>query len=208
MKYLDRITEAKKRTAFQKLKTTRRTQSELRKKSNDAYDARDAAFERGDDEEAYKQGDKHHDALAKAGKLGNYADTLKKKVHLKGGGKGDGKPRGNLKLVAHTAYQQVGELIAEAFGLLEAKAKPIPADATPAQARQLRADAFYAKQSGRTPSTARNTRRRVNKGKKNEWLKRGSKSRNYRGRGKILPYEKRKFQEFLDQGVGEPEETK
>jgi len=41
------------------------------------------------------------------------ADKLASKVHLKGGGKGDGKPRGKLRL-AHAAYQQIGDIIAEA----------------------------------------------------------------------------------------------
>ena len=41
------------------------------------------------------------------------ADKLVPKVHLKGGGKGDGKPRGKLRL-AHKAYQQIGDIIAEA----------------------------------------------------------------------------------------------
>jgi len=40
------------------------------------------------------------------------ADKLASKVHLKGGGKGDGKPRGKLRL-AHAAYQQIGDIIAE-----------------------------------------------------------------------------------------------
>lgn len=40
------------------------------------------------------------------------ADKLVSKVHLKGGGKGDGKPRGKLRL-AHTAYQRIGSILAE-----------------------------------------------------------------------------------------------
>lgn len=103
-------------------------------------------------------------------------------------------------------YQQIGDVLAEALGLSEAKTKPIPDDATPEQRWLLAKDAFYAKQSGRTPSTARNTRRRVIKGLKNYKLKRGQYSRNYRGRGPIAGYEKTKFKEFLDQGVPAPEE--
>ena len=41
------------------------------------------------------------------------ADKLVPKVHLKGGGKGDGKPSGKLRLVQHTAYMQLGFLISE-----------------------------------------------------------------------------------------------
>ena len=41
------------------------------------------------------------------------ADKLVPKVHLKGGGKGDGKPRGKLRLVQSAFYQRVGHLIAE-----------------------------------------------------------------------------------------------
>jgi len=41
------------------------------------------------------------------------ADKLVPKVHLKGGGEGDGKPRGKLRLVQSAFYQQVGHLIAE-----------------------------------------------------------------------------------------------
>ena len=41
------------------------------------------------------------------------ADKLVPTVHLPGGGKGDGRPRGKLRL-AHKAYQQIGDIIAEA----------------------------------------------------------------------------------------------
>jgi hypothetical protein len=103
-------------------------------------------------------------------------------------------------------YQQIGDVLAEALGLSEAKAKPIPDDATPAQRRRLGDDAFYAKQSGRTPSTASKTRTRVNKGIKNRIMRRGPHSRNYRGRGPIAGYEMTAFKKFLDQGVSAPEE--
>lgn len=43
------------------------------------------------------------------------ADKLVPKVHLKGGGKGDGKPKGKLRLVQSAFYQQVGHLIAEVY---------------------------------------------------------------------------------------------
>lgn len=41
------------------------------------------------------------------------ANKLVPRVHKKGGGKGDGKPRGKLRLVQSAFYQQVGHLIAE-----------------------------------------------------------------------------------------------
>ena len=51
------------------------------------------------------------------------ADKLVSKVHLKGGGEGDGKPRGKLRL-AHKAYQQIGYILAETLLFEYALTKP------------------------------------------------------------------------------------
>ena len=41
------------------------------------------------------------------------ANKLVPRVHKKGGGQGDGKPKGKLRLVQHAAYMQLGFLISE-----------------------------------------------------------------------------------------------
>ena len=46
-------------------------------------------------------------------KAATQADKLVSKVHLRGGGEGDGKPKGKLRLVQHAAYMQLGFLISE-----------------------------------------------------------------------------------------------
>ena len=51
------------------------------------------------------------------------ANKLVSKVHLKGGGEGDGKPRGKLRL-AHKAYQQIGYILAETLLFEYALTKP------------------------------------------------------------------------------------
>lgn len=48
-------------------------------------------------------------------KAATQANKLVSKVHLKGGGKGDGKPQGKLRRVEHAAYIQLGDIIAEAM---------------------------------------------------------------------------------------------
>jgi len=115
MRYLDKLLgEAEtKKSPFKTIQKIKRTKEKLTGRSMDAEDARDAAFDRGDDKEAYKQGDKHHNAMERSAKLSVFADKVGKKAHLKGGGKGDGKPRGKLRLVQSAFYQQVGHLIAE-----------------------------------------------------------------------------------------------
>jgi hypothetical protein len=51
--------------------------------------------------------------MERSARLSVFADKVGRKAHLKGGGKGDGKPRGKLRLVQSAFYQQVGHLIAE-----------------------------------------------------------------------------------------------
>ena len=115
MRYLDKLLgEAEtKKSAWGTIQKIKKTKEKLTSRSMDAEDARDAAFGRGDEKEAYKQGDKHHNAMERSAKLSVFADKVGKKAHLKGGGKGDGKPRGKLRLVQSAFYQQVGHLIAE-----------------------------------------------------------------------------------------------
>jgi len=115
MRYLDKLLgEAKtKKSAWSTIQKIKKTKEKLAGRSMGAEDARDAAFDRGDDEEAYKQGDKHHNAMERSAKLSVFANKVGKKAHLKGGGEGDGKPRGKLRLVQSAFYQRVGHLIAE-----------------------------------------------------------------------------------------------
>ena len=115
MRYLDKLLgEAKtKKSAFKTIEKIKKTKEKLVNRSIDAEDARDQAFDRGDDEEAYKQGDKHNNAMQRSARLSVFADKVKKGAHLKGGGKGDGKPQGKLRKVEHAAYMQIGFLISE-----------------------------------------------------------------------------------------------
>ena len=117
MRYLDELLgEAKtKKSAFKTIEKIKKTKEKLVGRSIDAEDASEKAFDRGDDEEAYKQGDRHHNAMQRSARLSVFADKVKKKAYLKGGGKGDGKPKGKLRLVQHAAYIQLGDIIAEAM---------------------------------------------------------------------------------------------
>jgi len=66
-----------------------------------------------DDQEQSDTLDRMRDAEEVEDRAIKMANKLVPRVHKKGGGKGDGKPRGKLRLVQSAFYQQVGHLIAE-----------------------------------------------------------------------------------------------
>jgi hypothetical protein len=105
-------------------------------------------------------------------------------------------------------YQQIGDIIAEALNLFEAKNPPMPSQkelSLPgpqgAGARFEQGSILAAKRRGKTTATTKNTRRRRNKMIKNFTLKRGSSDTRQYGRPPMGRLAQRELQNLLDRGV-------
>lgn len=112
MRYLDKLLgEA---TNFKKMQDLSKKKSRLsRKAAYREYQADSAAMAGASDKEVDRASDRMWTTTDKRADASNKLYKLKKKSYLKGGGKGDGKPKGKLRLVQHAAYMQLGFLISE-----------------------------------------------------------------------------------------------
>ena len=112
MRYLDQLLgEA---TNFKKMQDLSKKKSRLsRKAAYREYQADSAAMAGASDEVVDRASDRKWSTIDKRADASNKLYKLKKKSYLKGGGKGDGKPKGKLRLVQSAFYQQVGNIIAE-----------------------------------------------------------------------------------------------
>lgn len=141
--------------------------------------------ERKADDAGARQGDRHWDAQDKAIK---YRDAR--------------------KALTGESYRQIGDIIAEALNLFEAKNPPMPSPeelSLPgeqgAPARFEQGEIIAAKRRGKTTPTTKNTRRRRKKMAKNFRLKRGSADTRQYGGGPMGRMAQRGLQAFLDKGV-------
>ena len=112
MRYLDKLLgEA---TNFKKMQDLSKKKRRLsRKAAYREYQADSAAMAGASDKEVDRASDRMWSTTDQRADASNKLYKLKKKAYLKGGGKGDGKPKGKLRLVQHAAYMQLGFLISE-----------------------------------------------------------------------------------------------
>ena len=141
--------------------------------------------ERKADDAGARQGDRHWDAQDKAIKHRDARAAL-----------------------TGESYRQIGDIIAEALNLFEAKNPPMPSPeelSLPgpqgAGARFEQGEIRAAQRRGRTTATTKNTRKRRNKMMKNFRLKRGSADTGQYGGPPMGRMAERELQKLLDKGV-------
>ncbi len=161
-------------------RAARRTASKLARQAR-----RSRRNERRADDAGARQGDRHWNAQDKAIKHRDARAAL-----------------------TGESYRQIGDIIAEALNLFEAKNPPMPSPeelslpgSEGAGARFEQGEIRAAQRRGKTTPTTKNTRRRRNKMKKNRKGKRGSADTGQYGGPPMGRMAQRGLQAFLDKGV-------